>query len=207
MSELVDVPTSSCAAQVTMSIMRTVGRSTSPFTLETQSFRWPGEQWMIDFNLPPIINKEVANEWKAFAVKLRGSFNYFLMGDPSAKLPLGVATGTPQVASSNQTGNLLQTKGWTASVVGIMKAGDYIQLGTGVNSRLHMITADVNSDAGGLANLPLEPALRSSPALNQAVIVNNARGVFRLQDNTYSWNVTPGPRYQLGFTAVEVINA
>lgn len=207
MSNLIDLPDSSCAASVSMSIMRVAPRTTSPFTLDTQSFLWPGEQWSMEFNMPTIVDRGIAQEWIAFGVKLKGSYNYFLMGDPSARNPLGVATGTPQVAAASQTGNLLQTKGWTPNVVGIMRAGDYIQLGSGVNSRLHMVTDDADSDASGLANLSIEPALRSSPALNSAIVTSDAKGVFRLIDNTFSWSVAPGKKYNLSFSAVEVINA
>jgi hypothetical protein len=205
-STLIEMP-DTCAANVTLALRRVVSRSTSPFTLETQSFQWPGEQWEIEFDFPTFTSRATASQWIAFAAKMRGSYNYFLLGDPSAKEPRGVATGTPTVAAANQVGNQLQTKDWTPNVTGILLAGDYIQYGTGVNARLHMVVEDVNSDAGGLATLSLEPALRYSPALNAPIVTSNARGVFRLADNTYSWSVAPGPQYRLGFSALEVINA
>lgn len=196
-----------CKASVTLTLRRVVSRSVSPFTLEEQSFQWPGEQWEISFTLPTFNNRLTASEWIAFAAKMKGSYNYFLTGDPSAEEPMGVATGTPLVAANNQTGNILQTKGWTPSTPNILRAGDYIQYGTGTSSRLHMVVEDADSDAAGLASLQIEPALRYSPALNSPIVVDNPVGLFRLSDNSYSWSVAPGPRYNLSFSATEVINA
>lgn len=204
---LLTMPTSSCAANVIMTLTRVVGITNSPFTLEEQTFKWQGEAWSVDFRMPAITKRNIASEWIAFALKLQGVFGRFYLGDPSARTPQGVATGTPQVDGINQTGNTIETKGWTNSVTGILLAGDYIQIGTGLQSRLHMVTADVNSDGSGLAVIPIEPALRYSPADNTPITVNNPVGVFRLAENSWSWSVDPGPFYRLSFRAVEVVNA
>ena len=207
MSELIDMPDGSLGA-VTLSLTRAISRSSSPFTFETQSFQWPGEQWKLDFSMPPFVDRRIASRWIAFQAKLKGSLNYFLLGDPSAKKPQGVATGTPLIAAGNQVGNVLQTKGWTPSTAGILLAGDYIQYGTGINARLHMVVDDADSDALGNANLRIEPNIRfPAPALNAPIVVENARGVFRLADNVTSWDATPGPLYTIAFSAVEVISA
>lgn len=206
MSELIDVPPG-CAASVTMTLTRVVARTTSPFTLEEQAFQWPGERWSVEFNPPAFTRRATASPWLAFAIKTKGSFNYFLLGDPAARNPQGIATGNPLVAAGNQVGNVLQTKGWTPSVSGILRAGDYIQYGTGINSRLHMVVEDANSDALGNANLTIEPALRYSPLINSPVVVNDPKGVFRMSSNSFSWSVAPGPVYRLNISAEEVVNA
>lgn len=203
---LVNMPQSSCMASITMGLVRVVGVSQSPFTLEEQSYKWPGEMWTVDFVMPPM-KDDVAREWKAFGLKLQGQYGYFLMGDPLGRVPKGVATGTPLVNGINQNGNTLSTNGWTPNVQNILMAGDYIQLGSGVSSKLHMVTENVNSNSSGEANLPLEPALRSSPADNAPIVVNNPRGVFRLTSNTWMWQVSPGPFYRMSFQAQEVVSA
>lgn len=204
---LLDLPDSACIASVVMTLRRVVGMTSSPFTLEEQSFKWQGEQWQIEFTLPPITKRSVAADWQAFIAKLQGTYGRFLMGDPSARFPRGAASGSPVVNGGGQTGNVLQTDGWTASVTGILLKGDYIQIGTGTSSRLHMVTEDINSNVSGQANIALEPALRYSPSDNSAIIVNSPKGVFRMVDNSMSWSVSPGPVYRLSFQAVEVVNA
>lgn len=204
---IVTVPSSSCIATVTMSLQRVVGVTSSPFTMESQSFKWPGEKWMMQFDLPVIVRRSIASEWLAFALQLQGKFNYFLIGDPSATSPAGVATGTPLVDGVSATGNILPTKGWTPNVTGILKAGDYIQYGTGVNSRLHMVVQDADSNGSGETNLIIEPAIKTSPPDNDPIVTSSPKGVFRLTDNSWSWSVLPGPKYRISFQAEEVVNA
>lgn len=204
---LLELPVSACAASAVLTLNRVVGITVSPFTLEEQTFKWPGEQWSIDFRMPPFVSRRIASEWIAFSLKLKGSYGMFLLGDPSARNPQGVATGTPQVDGAGQTENTLITKGWANNVAGILLRGDYIQLGTGAASSLHMVVDDANSDSSGRATLSIEPAIKRSPADSSALVVNNARGVFKLAQNSYSWSVDPGPIYRLSFQAVEVVNA
>jgi hypothetical protein len=196
-----------CAASVVMNLTRVVGSTQSPFTLEKQNFKWPGEIWTIDFRLPPFTSRKTAMQWVSFGLNLEGTYGRFLMGDPSAKTPLGIATGTPLVDGAGQTGNFLVTKGWTPSQTGIMLCGDYIQIGTGLNARLHMVTADADSSAGGIATLRIAPSLRESPVDNAEIIVNDAKGLFKLTSNSFPWSVEPGKIYRVAFQAEEVINA
>lgn len=204
---LLDLPESACASSMVMTLARVVGQSGSPYTLERQDFKWPGEAWSLEFTLPTFTDRETAEDWICFGLKLEGTFGRFLAGDPSSKKPRGVATGTPQVDGGGQSGNTLQTKGWSPNIIGILKKGDYIQLGTGTSSRLHKVVDDVNSDGAGKANLNIVPSLRTPPANSSAIVTNNARGVFSLVNNDFAWSVNPGQQRRLGFSAVEVVNA
>lgn len=204
---LLSLPSSSCIASVVMTLTRAVGVTQSPFTFEEQSYRWPGEMWSMEFALPPIVNRAVAAEWKSFALKLEGQYGRFLMGDPSARLPAGSGAGTPLVNGINQTGNTLVTDGWTPNQQGALLPGDYIQLGTGASSKLHMVTNTVNSDGAGNATLEFVPALRTSPADNAPIVISDAKGVFKLTNNSFSWQVSPGGIYRISFSAQEVVSA
>lgn len=204
---LINMPVSSCAASVKFAINRVVGVTSSPYSLSSQTFKWPGEQWMADFDMPPMTNKETAYEWKAFGVALEGKYGMFLLGDPSAKVPVGVGTGSPKVDGAGQLGNTLNTKDWTPGIEGIMKAGDMFQLGSGLTARLYMVVEDADTDTSGDTTLVIQPALRSSPADGAAIVVNNPVGLFRLSSNSFSWQVTPGPVWRMSFQAEEVISA
>lgn len=204
---IVALPSSAKFAEIVFSLQRVVGKTASPYTLQGQFYKWPGEQWLADVTVPPIVDREIAGQWKAFGAALQGSFGQFYMGDPSAIAPVGIGTGTPLVKGAGQTGNSLIIDGLTPSVTGILKAGDWVQVGTGTSSRLHMQTADVNSNGAGEATLTLEPALRYSPADNSAVSFHNTVGLFRMQSNTFEWRVLPGPIYMVSFQAEEVIGS
>jgi hypothetical protein len=200
------LPASLCFSSVSLSLRRTVGRTVSPFTLEEQSFLWPGEQWGASVQVPPM-DEDTAMEIIAFFNRLRGSFDNFYLGNPARSTPRGVATGTPLVNGSLQTGNTLITDGWSNNITGILKAGDFIQINSGTGAELNQVALDVNSDGSGNATIPLVKTIRTSPANNSAVVVSNPVGVFRLTNDSFTYSVEPGRIYRMSFEAVEVVNA
>jgi hypothetical protein len=181
-----------------------VGVSQSPFTAVQQVYRYSGQFWEADITLPPMKRAD-AEYWISFLLKLNGPFGTFLMGDPNGVTPRGAATGTPLVNGAGQTGNELVTDGWTTSTTGILKAGDYIQLGTGATSRLYKVLDDVNSDGSGNATLTLWPDLRSAPADNAAITVSNTKTTFRLNSAQTSWDINEATIYGLTFGAREAL--
>lgn len=204
---LITMPSSVGIAEINMSLTSVVAVTNSPYTLEAQAFKWPGEQWAVDFNMPMIGDAAIAGEWKAFGAKLNGRFNYFLLGDPSGATPSGLGTGTPLVKGAGQMGNSILIDGLPLSTSNILKAGDYVQIGTGINSRLHLQVEDLDSNGSGEATLNLVPAVRTELADNTVVSFHDTVGVFRLTSNRFEWRVTPGPLYQLSFQAEEVVSA
>ncbi len=178
--------------------------SRSPFTFERQVQTHQGMLWLAGITLAPM-KREKAEQWRSFFAKLNGTQGTFLMGDLGAKLPRGIATGTPQVDGAGQTGQTLITKGWTTGITGILLEGDYIQIGTGLTSRLYKVLDDVDSDGGGLATFDIWPRLRESPADSATIVVNNAEGLFRLGSNLNISEVGTNAFYGFGFRAVEAI--
>lgn len=180
----------------------------SPFSLVQQAYAWSGaQQWILEVEYPPMIKAGThgdAAALVAWLTGLNGREGTFLFGDPANKTPAGVATGTPLVNGASQTGYDLITDGWTTGVTGILKAGDWIQLGTGASSRLHMVMATVNSDGSGNATLTLWPKLRSSPSDNAAIVTSSPRGVFRLI-SAPQWSIDRAKVYGVSFKAQEVI--
>jgi hypothetical protein len=116
-----------------------------------------------------------------------------------------VATGTPVINGASQTGSELITDGWTADTTGILKAGDYIQLGTGSTARLYKVLDDVDSDGSGNATFDIWPNLRSSPDDNATITVSNCKSVFRLTTNVTDISINQASIYGLTFGAVEAL--
>lgn len=176
----------------------------SPFTFAGQAQASSGQMWQADVTLPPMKRSD-AEQWVAWLVSLRGRFGTFNMGDPIGCTPRGVATGTPLVNGSNQTGENLIIDGCTANVTGWLKAGDYIQLGAAGTATLHKVLADVNTNASGETTLSLWPHIRSAPDDNATVVVNNTVGRWRLASNESSWSVNEAAIYGITFGAMEAI--
>lgn len=197
-------PASPAPRHFRLSRSAVVGVHTSPFTLSEQVQRHAGQRWGLSVSLPPM-KRDAAEEWIAFLVALNGIEGTFVMGDPAGAAPRGVATGTPLVDGGGQTGGVLNTKGWTASQTGILKAGDWIQLGSASAPRLHKVLTDADSDGAGLASLDIWPNLRASPADNDPITISSAKGLFRLAGNDQEWPVDEALFYGIDFEAVEVV--
>ena len=174
----------------------------SPFTLSTQKFEHQGKRWEAEIVLPPM-RRAKAEAWIALVAKLQGAYGTFLMGDWDGRVPRGIATGTPLVNGAGQTGDTLITDGWTNNRTGILLAGDYLQLGTGATAQLYKVLEDANSGAStGPATFRIWPNLRTSPANNAAIVVQNTVGVFRLATD-FEWDANEVSSYGMRFLAVE----
>jgi hypothetical protein len=171
---------------------RIVAESESPFSLQSQVYDWGGSRWEGEVTIECKDYTELSI-MRAFLVQAQGKFNTFNYGDPEYLIRgrRGVGTGTPLVKGAGQTGLSLITDGWTSGTTNIMRAGDYIQYGTGLTAQLYMLTADVNSNGSGEATLTLNRPMISSPADNATIVVSNPMGLFRLSDNNISWAGNP----------------
>ena len=179
----------------------------SPFTYKQQVMKFPGTAWEIDVSLKAM-KRDEAEEWIAFFLKLNGRYGTFYASDPNGLTARGSASttpGLPVVNGANQTGEELDVSGLPVSTTGYLKAGDYIQLGSGSQSKLYKVLEDVSSDASGEATMSVYPDIQISPANGSSVVVDNAQGVFRLSSNETDWNIQTNLFYGLTFGAVEAI--
>lgn len=188
-------PTANRPNRVTMRMKNKSVVMRSPFTYVMQAIKHQGMWWEAEVGLPPM-NRETAQPWIAFLNMLNGKEGTFLMGDPSCRLPRGSAgatPGTPIVSGAAQLGPDLNVEGLPFSTTGYLLAGDYIQLGTGLTSRLFMVLEDVNSDAFGDSTITVWPEFNrsNSPANGAAITVTDAKGLWRLVTNEPSWTGEP----------------
>jgi hypothetical protein len=180
------------------------GASVSPFTLQTQTYEWPGEGFELSVSLAPMKTDD-AEVWVAWLTSLRGIIGTFYFGDPFRTTPRGVATGTPVVNGNQSAGSkTLAVKGWSHSITGILKAGDYIQVGT-TPKRLYKVLVDANSDSSGHCTLDIFPRLREAVSDAQSVVTSDCLGLFRLADNRREWDINLASIYGISFKAVEAL--
>lgn len=197
------LPTTAGIAKVRLTANDIVGISQSPFTASQQVYKYPGQFWEADVTLPAMKRAD-AEYWVTFLMKLNGPFGTFLLGDPLGATARGVATGTPLVNGGSQVGNELVTDGWTVSQTGILKAGDYIQLGSGATAQLYKVLDDANSDGSGNATFTIWPSLRSSPSDNATITVSAPKGNFRLTTPA-AWDIDEASIYGMTFGAREAL--
>lgn len=180
-----------------------VAVSPDPFVGTSQAYAWPGQWWEGDAELPPMTRAE-AEEWISFRLMLNGREGVFHIGDPLGATPRGLALGTPLVDGANAIrSRTLATKGWTAGQTGILLAGDWVQVGTGLTRRLYKNLQDVNSDGSGKAVLDIYPFLREALSDDAAITVLDTKGSFRMADNVTEWYIAEAEEYGLAFSFME----
>lgn len=191
-------------ASVSIRAASSVQTSVSPFTYQQQVQANQGQVWRATIS-SPLLNRADAEDWISFLLKLNGPQNTFLLGDAAGKAPRGSALGTPVVDGAGQTGQTLDTRGWTANETGVLLPGDYIQVSTASASRLYKVLTQADADASGLATLDIWPRVRDKPADGTQIRTSDPVGVFRLAQNVSGWDWQPPSLTVIEFEAVEAI--
>ena len=190
-----NTPTTIGIESIELRAMNAVAVSQSPFTYKQQVIAHQGQIWSASVSIPSV-RRDLAADWKAMLVALKGSVGTFLLGDPDYATPRGTISGNPTLSGSagNDTVSITLT--------GTLLAGDYIQLGSGSAARLHQVL--VNRTAGTDVDLEIWPKLRSTYS-DETVIYNNPKGVFRLGQSTTAWSIDNASFYGISFDAIEAL--
>lgn len=149
----------------------------SPFTGSIQVQDWGGRWW--EYSIDVVITQGAQGRaLSAFFAQLGGLRGRFLFTDPQRREPSDV--GLPIVSGLDQSGTSLATSGWLPGTTPL-QTGDLIQLGSGETTRLHQLTADVISDATGLATLSLVPGIRpgDAPVDGGAIVTDGPQVILR----------------------------
>ena len=200
----VTFPASIGVSSINIRAKTVVGVSSSPFTGQQQVYKHQGQWWEAEVSLPPM-KRDEAEQVVAFLIKMNGQYGTFLMGDFLSTAPRGIGTGTPLVNGASQAGDELVTDGWTVSTTGILKAGDWIQLGSASTSTLHKVLDDVTSDGSGNATLNIFPNLRSAPDDNAIITISSPKGRWRLASNETDYAIDNASIYGMTFACIEAL--
>ena len=200
------LPTATGFKNITVTPEGFVGVTESPWTGYQQTQRNQGQRWIFDVTLPTMVRADAA-KWEAFFLSLNGREGTFTMGDVRGATPLGTGTGSMQVNGASQSGQSLIIDGCTPSITGILKANDWVQLGSGLTARLYRQLVDVNSDGSGNATLTLWPRITAAnvPADNAPLTINSTVGLFRLLDDNVPFAVDTAQHSDYKFKASSVV--
>lgn len=187
-----NTPTTIGIEKIELRTVNAVAVSQSPFTYKQQVISHGGQKWEASVSIPSV-HRDLASEWKAMLVGLKGQTGTFLLGDPDYVTPQGtVSSCTLTGSAGDETVTVVMT--------GSLKAGDYIQLGSGSSSKLHQVLVDQSGDG----SLEIWPALRSDYT-DATVTFNSPKGVFRLSNNVTTWSINNASTYGISFEAVEAL--
>lgn len=193
-------------ASIELRATNAVAYSRSPFTFAGQAHEYAGKMWQADVTLPPMARAD-AERWVAWLMSLKGQLGTFYLGDPLASTPLGSGrdSDTVLVDGAVTSGNTISIDSAPVSTTDFLKAGDYMQIGSGTSRQLFKVLNDVDTDATGSATVDVWPNVRTSIADDAAVTLESAQGVFRLASNETSWSVNEASIYGITFGAVEAV--
>ncbi len=200
------LPTHTGIAQIELRATNAVAYSRSPFTFAGQAHAYAGKAWQADVTLPSM-KREDAERWVAWLISLKGQLGTFYLGDPAATTPLGSArdTDTILVDGAVSSGDTIAIDSAPASQTDYLKAGDYMEIGTGVNRQLFKVLNDVDTDGTGSATVDVWPNVRTSIADDAAVTVQSAQGIFRLASNEQVFSINEASIYGITFGAIEAV--
>ena len=166
-------------------------RNTSPFTLQTQQYNWPGQAWLGSVDCPPMKRADAETIIAFLLAAQRGTFYFQDYANPS---PRGTVTGTLTVSTATANGTTLTFGGATGSFA----VGDWLQISTSLYK-----VVQVNSSS----SVDLFPALRKSYAGGTAITYTNANGVFRLASPSTEWAIGEASIYGVGFAIIEDVES
>jgi hypothetical protein len=189
-------PTTIGIESIQLRAVNAVSTSQSPFTYKQQIVAHQGQRWEASVSIPSV-RKDLAADWKAFLVALKGQQGTFLLSDPDYATPRGGATFCAITGSAGD-------ETVTALISGTLKAGDYFQLGTGSNAKLHTVLVDQTGNGVDTVDLEIWPALRTNYSSSISNL-SNPKGLFRLANNMSSWAIDNASFYGISFEAVEVL--
>ena len=188
-----NTPTTIGIESIELRAVNAVAVSQSPFTYKQQVISHQGQIWSASVSIPSV-RRDLAADWKAMLVALKGSVGTFLLGDPDYATPRGTVSGTPTLSGTAGDSTV------SITMTGTLLAGDYIQLGTGSAARLHQVLVDQS----GSGNLEIWQDLRSTYS-GETVIYSSPKGVFRLGNSTTSWSIDNASFYGISFEAIEAL--
>jgi len=188
-----NTPTTIGIESIELRAVNAVAVSQSPFTYKQQVISHQGQIWSASVSIPSV-RRDLAADWKAMLVALKGSVGTFLLGDPDYATPRGTVSGTPTLSGTAGDSTV------SVTMTGTLLAGDYIQLGTGSAARLHQVLVDQS----GSGDLEIWPDLRSTYS-GETVIYSSPKGVFRLGQSTTSWSIDNASFYGISFDAIEAL--
>lgn len=182
---------------ITIRRRKIVGASRAPFSiLSEQFYEWPSnERWEADIDVP-VLERADADAWIAWLLSLDGPVGSFLMGDPAYTTPRGAATGTPQVDGAGQAGKELVVKTGLGTTANWLRAGDWLQLGSGSSARLYRTLQDVSLASDGRATLDIRPKLRRATVDSETITLTAAKGLWRLDGNTVDYAIDAARKYR-----------
>jgi len=200
------IPTHTGVSAFELRAVNAVARSMSPFTFSSQVYEYAGKRWELDVTLPPMKRAD-AEIWVAWLMSLKGQRGTFYAGDFQAVTPLGSARDddTALVNGAVSSGTSIAFNSAPTSTTNYLKAGDYLQIGTGTSRQLFKVLENADTNSVGQGTAEVWPDVRTTISSGAAITFESPQGLFRLASNETTFSVGSVAEYGLSFGAVEAL--
>jgi hypothetical protein len=150
-------------------------------------------RWRMQLRSHPSLTLAQAAQWEAMLLQLRGGVNHLAFADPVRKVPQGTMRGTLTLDGAHGAGVVaLSVSGGGGQAATTLKAGDWLQLGSGLGtSQLVKVMSDATANGSGVIALTVEPPLRSAFSGGAAVTWNSPLAYYK-QLGEPTWSYAPG---------------
>lgn len=179
-----DLPRLSDIIQITYRQKTVVGVFRSTFSGIIKSQAHPAQYWELEMQIKPL-NRESADEWWSWLVSLNGREKKFygVMQAPNEMKGAAKNYTAPVLIGAHSRGATSLSVLGPTFTTNYLTNGDFIQLGTGTDSRLYMVLETVSTGGTGQITFDIWPMLGTDYADAATVTVVNPKGVFRLAEN------------------------
>ncbi|WP_423192982.1 hypothetical protein [Cupriavidus sp. H18C2] len=179
----IDWPLSLVPAKSTWGLQSNTEAFTSPLNRSVQTVERPGARWKASWEFPPKNDFE-RGLLEAFLASLGGMAGRFTVWPHQRP---GNSLYSPMVNGNLTDFRMLPSFNWAPNAV-VLRAGDYIAAG----GELKIVTADVATNAIGLATIPVSPPFRKQPGNLAPITTDRPRATMMLASDEYSISVLPG---------------
>lgn len=170
---------------------------TSPLNRATQTVERPGALWRARLTFSTLSEPQ-QRRLKALLAALNGMAGRLYLwphGTPAAAIvaarPELAGVAAPQVNGALSDFRLLPSRAWPAATL-VLRAGEFIAAG----GELKLVTADVTSDAAGLAQIPVAPPFRRAPADRSPIALDKPKALMRPASDTWEFVSTAAWRHE-----------
>ena len=176
-----------------------VGVTESERTGYQQVQVWDYDKWGATVSLPPM-TMEQAGLWQSFFLRLHGREGTFYLTDVSQPPSLTV-NGT--LRANVPQGSYDLSVQLPTGTTGAVRAGEYVQIGSGAASKLYQITEPAVISSANRLTVGIWPRLKVAATSGAVINFSNPRGVFRMKRNDVTWNANQSYRSQSTFVCEE----
>lgn len=185
-------------ARITMGIRRFDIHEMSAETGDSADRILGVPRWLLTINSPDAIDAAAMDLWRQILVKLRGRTNFLSAWDVGRPEPRGTMRGSMTLSGAIVKGASSMTIGTGGAGGGqagtTLKAGDWLQIGSGLTGQLVMVVDDATADGAGAITVNFEHPVRllAGYAGGTTVTWDKSLGHYKMTSETAQWTMDGG---------------